>query len=61
MPRTKSIFRSKTFWLNLVGAFTLLVPGLPIASATIGLIMTGLNIANRLLTDQPVHVVAPPE
>ena len=63
MPATnssKSIFASKTFWLNVLGVAATFVPGLPIAPATIGYIVAGLNVANRLLTDGPAHLVPPP-
>lgn len=55
--RSKSIFASKTFYLNLLGVATLVVPGLNIAPATIGIILAALNVGNRLLTQGPVHVL----
>lgn len=55
--KSKSIFTSKTFWLNAIGVATLVVPGLNIAPATIGIILAALNIGNRVLTQGPVHVL----
>lgn len=55
--KSKSLFVSKTFWLNLLGVGALLVPGLPLAPATLGIVLGALNVGNRLLTDGPVHVL----
>lgn len=54
---SKSLLKSKTFYLNLLGVAALVIPGLQINPVTIGYIMAGLNIANRLLTDGPAHVI----
>lgn len=60
---SKSLFASKTFWINLIPALlelaqvvgdARLVPTEYLLVAT-----TVLNIVNRLLTTQPVHLVAP--
>lgn len=56
--KSKSLFASKTFYLNLFGIGALLVPGLQINPVTIGYVMAGLNIANRLLTEGPAHVIS---
>lgn len=55
--KSKSLFASKTFWLNALGIGALVVPGLPLAPATIGLILAALNVGNRMLTQGPVHVL----
>jgi hypothetical protein len=55
--RSKSIFKSKTFYLNLVGLALAMVPSLPLDPETIGFVMGWLNIANRAFTDKPVHVL----
>lgn len=57
MP-TKSIFKSKTFWLNIIGiAAPLVVPSLANSHPAVYTgVMAGLNIANRFLTDQPVNL-----
>jgi hypothetical protein len=63
---SKSIFASKTLWLNLLGpVFTLLAAhGLSLTPdqqlATVGIVMSAANIVVRLFTSKPVHVVAPP-
>ena len=48
----KSIFASKTFWLNLVGAVVIVAQALPEKYSVPTLAL--LNILNRFLTDQPV-------
>lgn len=55
--KSKNLFVSKTFWLNVLGIGALVVPGLPLAPATIGLILAALNVANRTITAGPVHVL----
>lgn len=55
--KSKSLFVSKTFWLNALGVGALVVPGLGINPVTLGYVMAGLNIANRLLTEGPAHVI----
>ena len=55
--KSKSLFFSKTFWLNLLGIGALVVPGLPVDPAMLGLILAGLNVATRVITKGPVHVL----
>lgn len=55
--KSKSLFVSKTFWLNAIGIGALLVPGLNLNPATVGYVLGALNIANRLLTEGPAHVI----
>lgn len=55
--KSKSIFKSKTFWLNALGIAAMVVPGAPIDPHTLGYVMAGLNIGNRLLTEGPTHVL----
>lgn len=55
--KSKSLFISKTFWLNALGVGALLIPGMQLNPVTIGYIMAGLNIGNRLLTVGPAHVI----
>ena len=52
-----SLFVSKTFWLNMLGIASLAVPGIPLDTVTIGYILAGLNVAARILTVGPVHVL----
>lgn len=55
--KSKSLWKSKTFWLNALSVGALLVPGLPVDPHVLGYVMAGLNIGNRLLTDGPTHVL----
>lgn len=54
---SKNLFTSKTFWLNAIGIGSLVIPGLGLNPVTIGYVLAGLNIANRLLTEGPAHVI----
>ena len=61
MP-SKSIFLSKTLWLNVIGAVVVFVQGLPgtgiaVDPQTIAYVLAALNVANRLITHGPVHVL----
>ena len=58
---SKSIFASKTFWLNLALAVAQVSGVLPVKPETAGLIAAAANIAVRLLTDSPAHVIPPAE
>lgn len=59
MFRSKSIFASKTLWLNLLGgAATVLgyaADVLPPHYAALALALA--NIANRFITESPVHLI----
>ena len=55
--RSKSVFASKTLWLNLIGAAVTLLAVLPIDPDTLVYILSGLNIATRVITTGPVHVL----
>lgn len=48
----KSIFTSKTFWINIIGAVVIVVQALPEKYSVPALAF--LNIINRFFTDQPV-------
>lgn len=56
---SKQLITSKTFWLNVVG-FAATISGLLPQKWAIP-VMTVVNIGNRLLTDQPVHLFPPGE
>ncbi len=61
MSLSKSIFVSKTFWLNVLGTVTYVASGqmgFPIPHAPE--IMAVLNIVNRFLTSAPVHIAPRP-
>ena len=53
----RPIWKTKTFWLNILGIGALVVPGLPIDPHALGYVMAGLNIGNRLLTVGPATVL----
>lgn len=60
---SKSIFKSRTFWVNAAGVGVWALQhflGVQVISPSelIGL-LAGSNVATRLVTDQPVHIVPP--
>jgi len=59
MP-TKSIFQSKTFWVNVLGAAAQLVnSGLlqAVDPAVLVIVQAVLNLAVRFVTDTPVSII----
>lgn len=52
MRMGKSLFTSKTFWLNLIGAATSIAGFVPPEYGVPALAL--LNVLNRLLTNQPI-------
>ena len=54
---SKSILSSKTFWLNLLTAGAALADVLPVPPGTALLITSAINIALRVVTRGPVHVL----
>ena len=53
----KKWYASKTFWVNVIAALTLIAQiryGFIIDSSTQALILTGVNIALRKITKEPV-------
>lgn len=64
---SKSIFRSRTFWFNvlaILGVLAALIadPRLGLDPRAVAIGLAGVNLVNILLrmgTDQPVHVVPP--
>ena len=53
----KKWYASKTFWVNIIAALTLIAQiryGFIIDSSTQALILTGVNIALRKITKEPV-------
>ena len=56
---SKSLFRSKTFWFNLLTAAAELTSVLPLPPGTVIIAASVINIALRFVTDKPVHVVSP--
>jgi hypothetical protein len=59
--KSKSLFVSKSFWLNVLGVGASLLPNLPISHEALGYIMAGLNIVLRTITTGPVTVLPTPE
>ena len=54
----KSIFISKAFWLNIIGAVTIVAAGLPEKYAVP--VLAALNIINRFFSDgRPVALKLP--
>ena len=60
-PKSKSFWKSKTFWLNVavIGAEVMGVMPLPPGAATVAL--GTANVVLRKFTTDPVHIVAPKE
>ena len=59
---SKSLFKSKAFWLNVLGTATIYSDALAsILPPKYAIVVLGvLNILTRLITDQPVHVMGEP-
>jgi len=55
--KPKSILKSKTFWLNVIGVAGFAMPLVPVTPQTFGIVMAALNVANRLITKGPVTVL----
>ena len=55
--KSRRLWQTKTCWLNMLGIGALVIPGLPIDPHTLGYVMAGLNIGNRLLTVGPATVL----
>lgn len=60
---SKSLFASKVFWFNALSAtaevIQLVSKTQVVPPGTIAIVSGFVNIGLRLLTDQPVHLVAP--
>lgn len=63
MNESKNIFKSKTFWLNIIvgglGVFTDVYSSVPGGSASVIGGLTTANIILRGITTKEVHVVTP--
>ena len=53
---SKSIFKSKTFWVNALALASAAVPGLSLAPAVAVPAVAAINIALRWITRGPVHL-----
>lgn len=56
---SKSLFKSKTFWINVLSAGLELTQVLPIPPGYLLIATNVINVGLRLLTTEPVHLVAP--
>ena len=56
MMRLKSIFRSKTFWLNVLHVAVQVQPFIPVNHTATAVIASVIGVANRLVTDGPVSL-----
>jgi len=54
---SKNILKSKTFWLNVLGAVATYGAFLPVDPQTATYILAGANIGVRVLTRGPIHVL----
>ena len=56
---SRSLFVSKTFWLNVLTAAVEVTGALSsvIPPGALTLVLAGLNVAIRIITDGPVHVL----
>lgn len=56
---SKSLFRSKVFWFNVLSAAMELSQVIPLPAGTMIIISGIINIGLRIVTDKPVHVLPP--
>ena len=55
----KSLFKSKTFWINVIGVAATIFGAIPATTPTI-IAGGAINIALRILTKEPVEVIPTP-
>ena len=55
---SKSLFKSKTFWFNILTAAAELSQVLPIPPGILVIVASVINVGLRVVTDKPVHVVS---
>lgn len=55
---TKTIFKSKTFWINVIAGIAVAIPGLqlPISMKAQIWILASMNIVLRAITTEPVKL-----
>ena len=56
---SKSVFRSKLFWFNVLTTSAELANLIPLPPGTALIVSNLINIALRFVTDKPVHLVTP--
>lgn len=54
---SKSFFKSKTFWINALGAGAAYLGFIPMDPQVLFYVSSGVNIALRALTKGPVYVI----
>lgn len=54
---SKSLWKSRTFWFNLLTAAAELSAVLPLPPGTLTIAAAVINVALRLVTSEPVHVL----
>lgn len=55
---SKSLWKSKVFWFNVLTASAELMQILPLPPGAVTIAAAVINIGLRFVTDKPVHVVA---
>jgi len=53
---SKSLFKSKTFWFNVLTASAALTGVIPLAPEYTATIVGVINVLLRLVTEKPVHI-----
>ncbi len=56
---SKSLWKSKTFWFNVLTAAAELTQVLPIPAGTLTIVAAVINVGLRMTTSEPVHVIPP--
>lgn len=54
---SKNLLKSKTFWINVLGAVVTYGGMLPLDPQTAFYVLAGANIGLRVITKGPVHVI----
>ena len=56
---SKSLFTSKTFWINALMVANQVVGAVPMPPEYAAIVIAVVNLGLRLVTTQPVHLVSP--
>ena len=54
---SKSLFKSKIFWFNVLSVAAELTQVLPIPAGALVIVVNVINIGLRVITSDPVHVI----
>jgi hypothetical protein len=57
----KSLWKSKTFWFQVLSAAAALSGVIPMPPATVAVVTAVINVGLRLITSEPVAVVGDPK